>query len=84
MVRKRRALYAPQTSERERQVKRYIEVVEYESGKVVHKVDVTDKSERQSDRVMDGMDRNLNHEKFYTRHSAAHSQDSTDVQPKEK
>jgi hypothetical protein len=48
---------------------RYIEVVEFETGKVVHKVDVSDKSECQADRVMDGMDRNLNHEKFYTRFS---------------
>lgn len=48
---------------------RHIEVVEYETNKVVHRVDVSDKSERQADRVMDGMDRNLNHEKFYTRYS---------------
>lgn len=48
-------------------LKLYIEVVERESGKVIHKVDVSDKSERQAERVMDGMDRNLNHEKFYTK-----------------
>ena len=48
-------------------MKRYIEVVEYETDKVIHKVDVSEKSERQADRVMDGMDRQLNHEKFYTR-----------------
>jgi hypothetical protein len=48
-------------------VKRYIEVVEYESGNVIHKVDVSGKPERIAEKVMDGMDRNLNHEKFYTR-----------------
>ena len=50
-------------------MKRYIEVVEYESEKVIHKVDVSDKSERQAERVMDGMDRQINNEKFYTRFS---------------
>ncbi len=48
-------------------MKRFIQVVEYDSGNVIHAVDVSDKSERAADRVMDGMDRNLNHEKFYTR-----------------
>jgi hypothetical protein len=48
---------------------RYIEIVEYETDQVVHRVDVTDKSERHAERVMDGVDRNLNHEKFYTRFS---------------
>ena len=48
-------------------MKRWIEVIEYEGDKVVHKVDVSDKSQRQAERVQDGMDRNLNHEKFYTR-----------------
>ena len=50
-------------------MKRYIEVVEYESEKVIHKVDVSDKSKRQAERVMDGMDRQINNEKFYTRFS---------------
>lgn len=48
-------------------MKRYIEVVEYETDKVVDRVDVSDKTERQADLVMDGMDRNLNHEKYFTR-----------------
>lgn len=48
-------------------MKRVIEVIEYEGDKVVHSVDVSDKSDRQAERVQDGMDRNLNHEKFYTR-----------------
>lgn len=48
-------------------MKRYIEVVEHEGGNVIHKVDVSEKSERTAERVMDGMDRNLDHGKFFTR-----------------
>ena len=47
--------------------KSYIEVVEYETDKVVHTVDVSDKSPRQAEKIQEGMDRNLNHEKFYMR-----------------
>ncbi len=47
--------------------KRFIEVVEHGTDKVIERIDVSDKSHRHAERVMDGMDRNLNHEKFYTR-----------------
>jgi hypothetical protein len=56
--------------------KLYIEVVEYETDKVIKKVDVSDKSWRQAERVQDGMDRNLNHEKFYTRLSEQRPSDA--------
>lgn len=44
----------------------YIEVVEFDKG-VVHRIDVTGKSERAIDRAEDGMQHNLNHERFFTR-----------------
>jgi hypothetical protein len=52
-------------------MKRYIEVVEYgENGGelgVVHRVDVSDKSERAAEKVMDGLERNMDHRRFFTR-----------------
>lgn len=51
-------------------MKRYLEVVECETDRVIDRVDVTDKSEKQAERVMDGVDRYLNHERYYTRFSA--------------
>lgn len=44
----------------------YIEVVEFDKG-VAHRIDVTGKSDRAVDRVEEGMQHNLNHERFFTR-----------------
>lgn len=52
-------------------MKRYIEVIEYgESGGemgVVHRIDVTGKSQRIAERVMDGVERNMDHRRFFAR-----------------
>lgn len=43
-----------------------IEVRKYDGDEVVHSIDVAGKSERQIERIEDGMNINLNHEEFYT------------------
>lgn len=47
---------------------RSIEVVEYASGKVAHRIDVSGKSERDIDRVEAGMQHNLS-DRFFLRQS---------------
>lgn len=48
-------------------MKRYLELVECETDRVVDRVDVTDKSERQAERVADAVDHYLDNDRFYTR-----------------
>jgi hypothetical protein len=48
-------------------MKRYLELVECETDAVIDRVDLTNKSERQAERVMDGVDRHLNCQRYYTR-----------------
>lgn len=45
----------------------YIEVIEFKTKQVVKRVDVTGQTERQIDKVDDGLNINLNHEEYYTR-----------------
>lgn len=47
-------------------MKTVIQIKEYGSKKVVHEVDVSGHSERSRERVEMGMNRNLNHAKYYT------------------
>jgi hypothetical protein len=47
-------------------MKKVIQVISYESGEIVHEVDVTGRSERNVDRVESGINRNLNHDQYYT------------------
>lgn len=42
-------------------MKTVIQIVEYETDKVIYEVDVTDKNERARDKVERGMNINLNH-----------------------
>ena len=42
-------------------------IIEYETGKTVKEIDVTGKTDRQVEKVDDGLQINLNHERFYTR-----------------
>ena len=42
-----------------------VEVVEYKTDKVVKSIVVS--SERKAEKVMDGLDINLDHDKYYTR-----------------
>ena len=44
-----------------------LEVVEYDTEKVVHTLDVSGRDPRQIDMIERGMGRNLNHERFYIR-----------------
>jgi len=44
-----------------------IEVIEYSTNEVVKTIECHGKSERQVDRVDDGLNRQLNHEEFFTR-----------------
>lgn len=47
-------------------MKRYIEIVEYKTGDVVKRIDVTDMSERTVDKTERGMNINLDHSNYYT------------------
>ena len=42
-----------------------VEVVEYKTDKVVKSIEVS--SKRKAEKVMDGLDINLDHDKYYTR-----------------
>lgn len=45
---------------------KYIEVKEMISGKVVKRIDVSDRSDRQADVIESGMNRNMNHKDYFT------------------
>ena len=45
---------------------KYLEVKTWDDGGVVKRLDVSLKSERQIDAIDSGMNRNLNHDKYYT------------------
>lgn len=45
---------------------KYIEIKEWEDGGVVKRIDVSSKSERQIEKIDSGMNRNLNHDQYYT------------------
>jgi hypothetical protein len=45
---------------------KYIEIKEYDSENVVKRLDVSGKTDRSVERIESGMNRNLNHEQFYT------------------
>ncbi len=44
----------------------YLEVKEFSSGKVIKRMDLRGKSIRDIDKIEAGLNRNLNHEKYYT------------------
>lgn len=44
-----------------------IEIVDYDTGEVVHRVDVSGKSERAVDKIERGIVRNINTDNYYTR-----------------
>lgn len=44
----------------------YIEIKSYEGGEVVRRLDVTGKSGKRLDLIEAGLNRNLNHDKYYT------------------
>ena len=45
---------------------KYIEIKTWEDGGVVKRLDVSSKSERQIEKIDSGMNRNLNHDQYYT------------------
>ena len=45
---------------------KYIDIKKYDNGEVVKRLDVTDKSDRTAESIEKGMNRNLNHEQYYT------------------
>lgn len=47
--------------------KAFMEVVELSTGKVIHRVDVTSKSERERERVLMGMLRNMDTDRYSVR-----------------
>lgn len=47
-------------------MKLIIQVISYESGQSVKELDCTGKTERQVQTIENGMNRNLDHERFYT------------------
>lgn len=44
----------------------YLEIIEYSTGKVSQRFDMTGKSEREFDKLDRGINRQLDHERFYT------------------
>jgi hypothetical protein len=46
---------------------KYIEIKEYDSENVVKRLDVSGKTDRSIEKIELGMNRNLNHDQFYTR-----------------
>jgi len=44
-----------------------VQVVEYKTDKVVHEIDVAEKSTRMIDKIDSGLNINLNHDLYYTR-----------------
>ena len=46
--------------------KKEIHIKKIGTDKIVKRIDVTDKSPRSIDRVQDGLNRNLDHENYYT------------------
>ena len=44
-----------------------IEIVSFKDGKVIHSLDVTERTESAIDRIDSGMNRNFNHNEYYTR-----------------
>jgi len=48
------------------QNKKVLEVREFDSNKVIHSIDVSNKNDRQIDKIEDGLNNKLNHEKYYT------------------
>ena len=48
-------------------MKTYIEIVRFEGNQVTHRIDVTGRGERGIERTEDGVNINLNHDKFYTK-----------------
>lgn len=44
---------------------RFLEIIEYDTGKCEKRIEVTGKSEREVERLERGMLRNLNRDKFY-------------------
>lgn len=47
-------------------MKKYIEIRRHDNDEVIHRVDVTGKSDRSVERIDDGMNINLNHSEYYT------------------
>lgn len=48
-------------------MKKNIEIVEFETGKVVESIDVSNKSFKTIERIERGININLNHNSYYTR-----------------
>jgi len=48
-------------------MRRFIEIVAHEGEEVIHRIDITGRTERAIELVERGMNINLNHEKYYTR-----------------
>jgi hypothetical protein len=51
---------------KDRTIFKYIEVKSWDDGGVVKRLDVSEKTDRSVATIEDGMNRNMNHEKFYT------------------
>lgn len=48
-------------------MKKYIEIVEFATGDVIKRLDVTGKSEREIELIDNGVNINLNHNDYFTR-----------------
>lgn len=59
---------------------KYIEIVLYDTNKVVKRIDVKNRSEKQIDKIEDGLNINLNHDQYFTRVSESNIQ--LELEPK--
>lgn len=49
---------------------KYLEIIAYENDEVVKRIDVTNMTQRSIDTIESGMNRNLNHNDYYTKEGA--------------
>jgi hypothetical protein len=54
------------TSDANKPLFKYIEVIGYDEENVVKRLDVSNKTDRSIDKIESGMNINLNHDQFYT------------------
>lgn len=48
-------------------MKKYLEIVAYENEEVIRQMDVTEKTDREIDKIESGLNINLNHSEYFTR-----------------
>ena len=55
-------------------MKTYIEIIRHKDDKCIHRIDVSGISQRHIDKTERGMNRNLNHEEYFTKEVSSKKQ----------